>query len=375
MISFIKIHFKNIYRERVDNFLAPRFLVVILVLGIVTFIYYELQFSGPVVFDLVPWSRTLVIWEYCNNLIGSLFYIPILFSLLILSRRELLIIWAISMALILPRILYYYFFNAHDMVRIISNIFYLSIPILIFAYIDLEIQWRTHQKQIFEEKEKERQNYLMQIIKAQEDERKRLAREIHDDSIQRLSVIAGNTRRIIREEHIEDFPRLKVKIEDIQNMIIDVSHDLRKITLDLRPTVLDDLGLLPALRWLIDGFEKESNIKVQMEVTGEKENVSNTVSIQIFRVVQQALNNIKQHSEANQVNVTVNFINQMIKVIIKDNGRGFFLPKTNSEFALRSKLGIIGMQQRTQLIDGSFSCQSEIGKGTVVSIESKIYCP
>jgi signal transduction histidine kinase len=250
--------------------------------------------------------------------------------------------------------------------------FLLSIPILGHYLHHLELNWRNREKKLYQDREKERQDYLGQIFKAQEEERKRISREIHDDSIQRLSVIAGNARRLIREERPENQPVLKGRVESIQNMIVDVSQDLRRITLDLRPAVLDDMGLVPAIRWLVDNFKQETGLNVLLEINGPVRTLSGKASINLFRIVQEALTNIKRHSGATEVLITVNFTRQSIQINIQDNGKGFVPPRGNRRLTSRGKLGITGMQQRAQLIHGAITYQSEIGKGTTISIEAAI---
>jgi two-component system, NarL family, sensor histidine kinase DegS len=364
---------RRIYKKRyIISSQEFHFWIAILLLGIVAFIYYKLQFSWPDVVTVVPLAHSLALWEYSYNFIGSLFYIPVLYSLFLLSWKRLLVIWFLCLFLILPRLIYFYLMYEHHVGRMVIDIFYLSIPILILASISLELKWRNKEKKLYEEKERERQYYLGEVFKAQEEERKRVAREIHDDSIQRLSVIASNTKRLAREEHLENQPVLKEKVDSIQKMIIDVSQDLRRITLDLRPTVLDDLGLVAALRWLVENLKQEGTLDTQVEIIGHSRIVSKQVSIHLFRIVQEALTNAKRHSEATHVQLIIQFTDQRVKVTVRDNGKGFCLPKTIADFTTRGQLGIIGMQQRAQLIDGELLYQSEIGEGTVVSIESKL---
>jgi signal transduction histidine kinase len=340
------------------------FWIIITLVVLITFLYYALQFYRIAVFEIVPVARSLVTWEYIHNVIGSLLYIPLLYSMILWWRRTL-IIWALSIVFITPHIVY--FFN-DNFARIIGNVFYLSIPLLLLAYINLQLKWSERERKISYEKEKERQNYLDQIFKAEEDERKRIAQEIHDDSIQRLAVIATDAQLLTCTDQVKNLPVVKNKAESIRDMIISVSHDLRRLSLDLRPTVLDDLGLVPALRWLVDGFQQKSGIYAQIEAIGENTHLSKKYTVNIFRIVQEALSNIQKHSEATNVFVKLQFIDKSIKLTIQDNGKGFVLPK-NAELTAQAKLGLLGMQQRAQFLNGSMILQSQIGKGTIVSVE------
>lgn len=359
-------NFTKIFLSREDDFFKrPRFWIAVLLVGIIAFIYYEIRFSPSTIFNLIPFTLSLAVWEVPRNIIGSLFYIALLYSIIFLWWKGALVVWLLSISLLFPILIHYYY----DSLRILINMLFLSIPTFIFFYISLELKWRDSEKKIYEEREKVQQNYLSNVFKAQEDERARIAQEIHDDSIQRLAVIAGELQIMTDFEHLKGLSIIKERMESINNMIIDVARDLRRITLDLRPTVLDDLGILPALRWLVDNFKQFNNFNIQLEIIGDVKPVSKRVSTHIFRIVQEALNNVKLHSEATNVILKLHFFNNTLRVILQDNGKGFSLPKTNNEFTIRGKMGIAGICQRVQFIDGKVLFRSEIGKGTTISIE------
>jgi signal transduction histidine kinase len=349
----------NVFRQR-------HFWIIILIFIIITYIYYRLQFFNIVTFEDYPFTRDFATWEFVNNLVGSLFFIPIIYSTIRFWWRGAVIIWLLSLLIIFPRIVDFY---GNNLGRIFNNIFYFSIPLLILSYTSFEMKWRKRERKISEEKEKERQDYIDKIFKAQEDERKRLAQEIHDDPIQRLAVIASDMQLLSKNRFNDDLPGMLNKIENTKDMIVSVSQDLRRISLDLRPPILDDFGLIPAIKWLLDNFKLETTVDTQIEVSGNSFSLSKKVSVNIFRIVQESLNNIKRHSKATSVKILVQFSDKAIKVSIQDNGTGFALPKTVSEFTTQGKLGIAGMQQRAQFINGNFVCLSEADKGTLISIE------
>lgn len=338
--------------------------IIVSVVAIITIFYYVLQFFRVSTFAFLPLSHTLVIWEYLHNLNGSLFYVPLLLSILLIWWRGALIIWLVTMVIITPRVVYLY--NS-DLGWIFNNLFYLSLPVLLSAIIGIEIKWREKQRKAASERERERQNYLAQVFKAQEDERMRIAQEIHDDSIQRLTAIAINANLL--KENQDMTPALKMGMESIRDMVILASEDLRRITLDLRPTVLDDLGLVSALRWLVDNFKQENGIDAQIEIIGDNNQLSKKYSTNIFRVVQEALNNVRKHSEASRVIMHVQFNEKSILLKIQDNGKGFIVPRKNAELIAKGKLGIIGMQQRAKSLNGTTVIQSDLGKGTTVSFK------
>jgi signal transduction histidine kinase len=355
---------KLISIQDVSYLRGPYSWIIVLMVLLITLFYYLLQFFRLAIFEVLPFAQSLMIFEYLQHAVGILLYIPLISAVIFLWWRGALVIWILSIILISPRLIYIY--NG-DLAWIFNNLFYLTIPILIVLFIVIELKWRKKQKQVEIDIEIERQNYLAQVFKAQEDERLRLAQEIHDDSIQRLTAVAINAKLLTSTDY--DMGELKKRIESLGDMVVSVSEDLRRITLDLRPAVLDDIGLISAIKWMTGVFQQESGIRVDLEIEGQDDHFSKIQSINIFRIIQEALNNIKQHSRATKVLIKSQFSEKNIKVIIQDNGTGFTLPTRNGELTAKGKLGLIGMHQRTQFLNGKLMISSEIGKGTTISIE------
>ncbi len=131
------------------------------------------------------------------------------------------------------------------------------------------------------------------------------------------------------------------------------------------------MGLVPALGWLVERLNKEDGIDTKILVWGEKRKLKPEADVMIFRIVQEALNNVRRHSKASAVRVAVEFAQESLRIAVHDNGRGFSLPKTMRDFTARGKLGLIGMQQRAEFLDGLFQIRSNPSKGTSVTIEIK----
>ena len=136
----------------------------------------------------------------------------------------------------------------------------------------------------------------------------------------------------------------------------------------MRPCVLDNVGLVSAIKWLVNRLNEEATINSRVVVKGIERDFASESEVTIFRIVQEALNNARQHSQATQVLITLEFFPKSIKIAVRDNGRGFILDNTAGRLAAEGKLGIMGMQQRAKFLDGTFSIQSQPGKGTEVSI-------
>ena len=228
------------------------------------------------------------------------------------------------------------------------------------------------QERVFATEQKEMQEklryYVHQVTRAQEEERQRIAQELHDDTIQDLVLLLHN---IDRFSSVASFlpPQEVIFLEELRQRIHVISDEVRRFTQDLRPSVLDDLGLLPALEWLAQDVSKHFDIKVDISVTGQNRRFAPETELILFRIVQEALRNVWKHSGATQANIVVELTSGQVIISVKDNGAGFQLPARVEDLAPAGKLGLVGMQERAQLIGAKLSVESQPGKGTTVTIE------
>jgi len=210
--------------------------------------------------------------------------------------------------------------------------------------------------------------YLSEITKAQEEERRRIAREIHDESIQSLATLALGIDAIARgkEKLSKDVIRRLKGLRAETNSILDA---LRHFSHELRPGVIDHVGLVPALEILTEELNKENRVKASLEVAGSERRLTPETELALFRIAQEALHNVKKHSRATEAKIRLKFIRSKVKLTASDNGRGFELPDMLSDFAAEGKLGLIGMQERTRLLGGKLLVKSWAGRGTTVVVE------
>jgi two-component system sensor histidine kinase DegS len=210
--------------------------------------------------------------------------------------------------------------------------------------------------------------YVRQITKAQEDERKRIARELHDDTAQALIDLSRRLDNLAtsREQLSET---VIGHLEEFQGLIDSILRGVRRFSRDLRPSVLDDLGLLPALEWLTANLVEEEGMKTELEVYGYRRRLPPEAELALFRIVQEALNNVRRHSHASRVVTVVEFGDGRVRITVDDNGQGFELPGRTGDLATAGKLGLIGMQERAHLLDGTLTVRSEPGKGTTVTVD------
>jgi len=209
--------------------------------------------------------------------------------------------------------------------------------------------------------------YVRQITRAQEDERKRIARELHDDTAQALIDLS---RRLddLATSHEQLSESAMGRLEELHELIDGILRDVRRFSRDLRPSVLDDLGLLPALEGLMADV-KEARVETELKVYGDRRRLPPEVELVLFRIVQEALSNVRRHSQASQVATVVEFGEGGVRITVDDNGQGFELPDRTGDLATAGKLGLIGMHERAQLLGGTLAVHSEPGKGTTVTVD------
>ncbi len=213
---------------------------------------------------------------------------------------------------------------------------------------------------------KEKQQFGLKIIEAQEIERKRLSREIHDGPAQMLANILIRSEIVdlaFREGNVD---HALGEVKSIRENIRSSLHEVRRIIYDLRPMALDDLGLFPTIRKHVKTMSEYSGIPIELVLLGEEKRLDSNYEVAIFRLVQEALQNAINHAEANTINVIIESLNNQITVVIKDDGIGF---DGCIEDSKKNSFGLIGMRERVEILEGELVINSKIGEGTVVKIK------
>jgi len=202
------------------------------------------------------------------------------------------------------------------------------------------------------------------LMKAQEEERLHLSRELHDESGQLLAALMVQIGLLSRETG--NHPSLKSHITDLKHITDEIQDNLHKLAVNLRPASLDHLGLASALQQYIHDFHRQYNIKVDFETVGMKDRrLKGDVETAVFRIVQESLTNIVLHAQASQVDILVNLNDDHLVAVIEDNGIGF--SPTSPD--LDNHLGLFGMRERVEMMGGKFTVESAPGKGTTVKVE------
>lgn len=307
----------------------------------------------------------MAFFEFKYRIIGTLFLIPILYGAIVFWWRGALLAWALSLAAVLPLLIRIWQSNPHTL---ITNLAFLILPLLIVSILAFELEWRAKERKMSALREGERRRYIEKVLETQESERQRIAQELHDETIQTLLVILSHTDTLISADHHEA-NEVKEHSVQIRDTTINVVENLRRLSLDLRPSILDNLGLIPALRWLVDRTGTDGNINCKIVITGTERKLSPRVESTIFRIAQEALNNIRRHSKANNASVSLEFTDTNLKMMIEDDGQGFTAPKDIARLVNKGSLGLIGMQQRIGSLGGTFQIHSHPGEGTVLLFE------
>lgn len=215
------------------------------------------------------------------------------------------------------------------------------------------------------------QYYLQQTTRAEEEERKRIALELHDEAIQELIVLSRQLD-LLDSRSQELSPENSLLLKESRRQTGDIIQSLRQLSQDLRPATLDRLGLTPAVGYFASEMTKSSGIVTKVNVVGNERRLPEEAELMLFRITQEALRNVWRHSQATKVEIYMEFSEQKIKVLISDDGKGFFMSDTRKDLAKDGKLGLAGMQERARLINGQLSIQSTPGKGTDITIEAPI---
>jgi two-component system sensor histidine kinase UhpB len=209
--------------------------------------------------------------------------------------------------------------------------------------------------------------YIGAITMGQEEERRRLARELHDDTLQ--SLIALNQRVQLARMSPDDGGKGGESWGEIQELTEETIQNLRRLTRALRPIYLEDLGLVTALEMLAREVEQASEVSIDFEKRGQQSRLQPTEELALYRIAQEALSNMARHAQATQARITVRFTDFSVMVEIRDNGAGFDLPDSPAEFAPGGHFGLLGMYERSELIGARLEIDSTPGEGTHIKIE------
>lgn len=236
----------------------------------------------------------------------------------------------------------------------------------------LELSSRTERERMFEAVNQQREqlrNLANRLTEVQEAERKQLARELHDHLGQVLTAIRINSKAINYELPSDCDPKIRERLNEISTLTDQTMEEIRELSINLRPPMLDDLGLVPTLRWYIKQYANRLNIEAKFDVLGLADRLTSELETTFFRVVQEALTNIARHAQATSVHVRLHRKGSAVVALIEDNGQGFDVAKVMARKSTTSGTGLLGMRERVTLLGGYFDIQSRPGHGAQLRVE------
>lgn len=199
-------------------------------------------------------------------------------------------------------------------------------------------------------------DYIGAITRGQEEERKRLARELHDDTVQDL--IALGHRVEMARRALEHDPAAAERLDELKSLVGETITEVRRFTRALRPIYLEDLGLLPALEMLVRDVRSKAGIAGEFEVSGSSRRLPEELELTVFRIAQEALTNVVRHAQATRVVVHLHFAQDQVVLTVTDDGVGFDVPERPESLARVGHFGLLGMQERAALVGGRLALES-----------------
>jgi signal transduction histidine kinase len=210
---------------------------------------------------------------------------------------------------------------------------------------------------------KELEKLSLQIINAQEEERKNIAGKLHDVVGQDLSALQLDLK-MSQQELPEQFAQIRIRLKEGEGLARQALENVRNLTMDLRPPILDDFGLASAIRWYVDSLSRRTNIKVALKLQERNCKLPPEFETAIYRAIQECLTNVVKHSMASRVNVSLHKRNEHLHIVVQDNGIGL----DPEIFHFTSGFGLFRLKEKTELLGGKFRISSKKGKGTRVVI-------
>jgi signal transduction histidine kinase len=210
------------------------------------------------------------------------------------------------------------------------------------------------------------QSYAADVIRGQEDERTRLARELHDETVQALIVLDQRLQLIERTAR-RDPPAALIKLTELRAITAGTIEEVRRVIHDLRPIYLEDLGLAPASKMLTQSLAQAAQLEATCTIDGEIRRLAPERELAVYRIVQEALNNVVKHAQAKHVQVHLRF-DETLTVSIRDDGLGFTMPDRVDVLSDQGHFGLIGMRERAELIGARLTIHCSPGEGTTVEL-------
>jgi two-component system, NarL family, sensor histidine kinase DegS len=298
---------------------------------------------------------------YRQSVERILFLVPVMYAAYVYGMRGGLGTLAATAAILVPRALIGSELD-HAVAEVggVLAVGALLTLVIVQQQEDMATQKRMHESMGY---------FVRQMMTAQEDERNRIALELHDEPAQALLVICQRLDALAERERARTGDELSGELRGVRESVVHTLTGLRRLSQGLRPRILDDHGLAAALGWLGDQIHDESGIEIQVETEGRLADLPLNTQLLLFRIAQEAMRNVARHASASQAVVSVRTDGRALTMTITDDGRGFLVPPTLSDLAGSGRLGLAGMAERVRLLGGVLNIRSVLGKGSMVEVE------
>jgi signal transduction histidine kinase len=296
----------------------------------------------------------------------SLFFVPVVYAALYFGFIGSIATVAWAIVITIPNWVFW-----HEGLERIGVIFQMCLLVTVAVFAGKRVDEEVKARHQAEEASHLLKTYAGHIVHAQEEERQRIARELHDQTIQTLSSIS---QRLAGMKDGTFLPSTEMAkgVREVQEMAEQASKELRTFTRSIRPPVLDDLGMVPAVRRLLMESTERTGMKGIFKLVGEEQRLPQDIETGIFRISQEAIWNIERHSKATEVIVTITLTRAEARLDISDNGIGFTTSPALSSLYTSGKLGLLGMHERAELISGKFDIKTVPNEGTRISVSVPI---
>jgi PAS domain S-box-containing protein len=238
----------------------------------------------------------------------------------------------------------------------------------IFLHMVTDVTIKKQAQQQLETSHRQLRSLASYMESIREEEKQKIARDLHDDTSQILASLYAHLEAAIGSLP-EEANQAKTNIRKAQELSTNVLDGIHKLIFELRPTVLDRLGLMAAIRSLVDNQVNDDRLKIKFKIIGHERRLNSKIEIAIYRVVQEAFNNIIRHSKANKADLLVHFRKNNLTIKIKDNGTGFDIQEAINSKERPRGWGLLGMKERVELLGGAVIFNSVINRGTDITLE------
>lgn len=223
-----------------------------------------------------------------------------------------------------------------------------------------------------EAEEPTEQPIIVRVVEAQEAERRRLSRSMHDGPAQSMTNFILQTE-ICQRLFDTDLDKARAELAGLKSASTSTFQQIRDFIFELRPMMLDDLGLAPTMRRYAEMFRDKHNIPIEVTMLGKERRLEPYMEITVFRIIQELLNNVRNHAQATQVRVTVELEDAWVRAVVEDNGAGFNVEETISASRQKQTLGLSTMYERVEMLRGTLEIESTPGEGTRVVVDIPIF--